>query len=213
MSDNSTLTIKQTIEVTTQIPMRWLNMFFKMKSAQELMPIFPNPKEVTESLGCFGAIRKLIGTDMFGDNEITCLVPGDGVQPRTGATIACLTNWNVISVDPLMRIEGKNPTFKKGRYHEWQVNGLTCVKDKVENIETISAKTIIIVCVHSHAKIQDCVDRCDPQDRLIIVGLPCCVPYPETKKDGFVITRTRDYIDKHILTPKNRVLVWDMKKI
>ena len=86
---------------------RHLHRFFKMGSAPLLMSenIFPNIKEITESMGAFVAIHEHLiknGIDR-NSNKVDVYAIGDGHSPRTAALIACLTKWNCISIDPQMR--------------------------------------------------------------------------------------------------------------
>ena len=90
---------------------RYLHRFFKMNAAPLLMSakIFPNIKEITESVGAFVAIQDhLINKYVSRTDNVDVYVVGDGHSPRTGALIACLTKWNVKSIDPQIRLKQWN---------------------------------------------------------------------------------------------------------
>lgn len=64
--------------------------------------LFPNAKEVTETMACFEATTHLGPGYEWNNPDVTVFVVGDGHKPRTGATFACRTAWNVFSIDPLL---------------------------------------------------------------------------------------------------------------
>lgn len=168
---------------------RYLYRFFGMNTAPLLMTekVFPNLKEVTESIGAFEAINKYVfdlGYDRK-DDSIQVLVVGDGNTPRTAALIACMTKWTVHSVDP--RMKDKNWNFK--RLHTY--------KNKVENIE-IKGKKGLIVCVHSHAKLSDSIAAMKGFEYLHLINIPCCVKPDISKPDV-------SYIDESIHSGKRNV--------
>lgn len=81
----------------------YLERFFRLDVASTLIAakLFPNIKEVTESIGAFAAIKNHINVGRADDVDV--FVVGDGHTPRTGALIASLTKWHVKSIDPQMR--------------------------------------------------------------------------------------------------------------
>ncbi|RLO11996.1 hypothetical protein DYB28_001160 [Aphanomyces astaci] len=70
--------------------------------------LFPDAKEVSETMGVFNAVRKLglheKDTAPPGVHDGIVIV-GDGVTPRTAAMFAYRTKgWTCYSVDPIMKV-------------------------------------------------------------------------------------------------------------
>ena len=148
---------------------RHLHRFFKMRAASLLMSenIFPNIKEITESMGAFVAIHEHLiknGIDRNSD-KVDVYAIGDGHSPRTAALIACLTKWNCISIDPEMRLK------------TWKFKRLTIFRNKVEEVsfDGNNDRIAIIVCVHSHAKLTDCLKSIRNYKERHLINIPCCV--------------------------------------
>ncbi len=97
--------------------LRYLDEFTNLKCAPDLLSqhLFPNAKEITESMGAFNAYRKCLISKCPPDNPFTMVVAvGDGVSPRTGAVFAIRTQFTCISVDPQLRINNKvTPKIKQ----------------------------------------------------------------------------------------------------
>lgn len=173
--------------------------FHGLSCAVDLMKwkVFPNAKEITESMGAFEALRKnkLAGKGRpfeYDDRDVVCICVGDGRSPRTGALVACRTAWAVYSVDPNMKL---NKT-------SWSdINRLTLVKDKVENF-SIHAKKAIILSVHSHVGLPASIACVTGVERLAVVAIPCCV------KQELRVHADTEYRDKGIWSPCNNVKVW-----
>lgn len=66
------------------------------------MGLFPNCKEITESVACLAAIDMYLDI-RFSDTKVLGIVVGDGSTPRTAALLAARSKWNVVSIDPAMR--------------------------------------------------------------------------------------------------------------
>lgn len=173
---------------------RHINEFFRLDCSGDLLNlrVFPNAKEITESMGAFHAVRKVIIPETglrYDDPNTVVFVVGDGAKPRTGAMFAMRSRWNVVSIDPTMN-------FGRG------VMRLTVVRRKIENENFYSpSKIALIILVHSHAKIQDCLDAIRYPTRHV-VSIPCCVPHDLPHKT-FV-----GYKDTDIWSEKNDVKVW-----
>jgi len=83
----------------------YLDRFLKMDCGPTLleMGLFPNAKEITESMACLEAMDKSLGL-VFSQTDTVCLVVGDGMTPRTAALTAVRTKWRrVVSVDPALQ--------------------------------------------------------------------------------------------------------------
>jgi len=117
-----------TVKTSVPINTRHIDDFIKLKCSPELIHSFPNAKEITESMAVLNSITKIKGLDydLFKREDVLCIIPGDGVFPRTGCLTALRTNWQVISIDPLMKVKhpiqiGDNNTH---------VERLRCLKKK-----------------------------------------------------------------------------------
>ncbi len=174
---------------------RYLERFFSLNSAEELIKykLFPNPKEITESFGMLNAVETVIhNSDPYisKDNEnITCIVVGDGQKPRTGALCAFLTKWNVYSIDPDMKwLNVAN-----------EITRLTCMAQKIEDakLKLEVPGPVIIMMPHAHASAQASWD-CIQSPKKWLVRMRCCT------KDEINVPGI-SYNDPHVCSPKNKI--------
>lgn len=165
---------------------RYLDELFRLKSAPELMPLFPNAKEWTESSAAFHAAR---GLAHLGDPDVVVICVGDGATPRTAAMFALRSRWTCVSVDP--RLRPKEYGFRR----------LELFRGRVEEMNFFSAGTMIIAGVHSHARLENCLEHIHGETRHVI-AIPCCVPQ-ETGRDP-----DEEYTDWGIHSPKRLVRIW-----
>ncbi len=168
----------------------YINRFFRMNCAVDLMRLkmFPDAKEVTESLAMVNACKNL--PNAFDDrrrSDINVVVVGDGHRPRTGALFACLTRWNCVSIDPEMVQE------------IWPIYRLKCYKKKVEDVKLHFEGPLIIVLPHSHAKPSKCIENLTTDSTLCIINMPCCVPSDILHYEHI------SYKDSRVWSPKNRI--------
>lgn len=155
--------------------------------------LFPDGKEVTESFGAYwGVVHHILNYEMkkLGDPTINLISVGDGSTPRTAATFAFRSRWNCISIDPLLKKT------------EWKIDRLTCYKSMVEDLDLKfgDGKTII-VCVHSHASLKECLKHIKSSNRDLL-AIPCCVSYKHDRYPDI------EYYDLNIWSPKNLVKIW-----
>jgi len=155
------------------------------------MKIFPNAKEITESSAIFNYLRN-INRDVFAldDKEVTFVCVGDGVTPRTAAMFAFRTAWDCYSIDPEMTWENNG-----------RVRRLTCIRDKVENLEPRKYRKLVIAHVHSHARLQESC-RVFKANQRVVIAMPCCV------KQERHIEPDLEYTDNSVWSPKNKIKVW-----
>jgi len=152
--------------------LKYLTEFVRCTCSSDLLKLryFPNAKEITESFGAYNAVRThLQNIYAFDDPEVRVVVVGDGTKPRTGATFAFRSNWTVYSIDPNLF---KNK-LQEGEFLHFpdSVKRLSAYRSKIEKLEYINTylkdeilyniqdKKLIIVCVHSHAKLSDCITK------------------------------------------------------
>lgn len=162
--------------------LRYLTEFIRLKCAPDLLieELFPNAKEITESMAAYNAIRKnLLGKYNLRDSHVDCIVVGDGCTPRTGALVAMRTNWIVYSIDPRLRVSeeifGGHVAPHKG------VNRLYLLNKKIEQLQNHMTYTnthpLIVLCVHSHAKLSETVQAIKKvyTQKFALISMPCCV--------------------------------------
>lgn len=186
--------------------LRYLNEFTKLKCSPDLLShkLFPNAKEITESFGAYNALRMNQADFPLNDKKINCIVVGDGHKPRTGALIAFRTAWTVTSIDPLIY----NKTMQCGEINSVEgIDRLTVMKLRIEDVPNqlmeFSGK-VIIVCVHSHAKLSECCKKFPDREKYI-VNIPCCYPSDLNIKPDI------EYTDWGIHSEKRQVEIY--KKI
>lgn len=180
------------------IPAKYLQRFHSWKSALDMwaLNLFPNLKEVAESMSMFYAVEeKLMKWDSNIDRKaenINVIVVGDGTKPRTAAVFAFNMRWKCWSIDPDM---------KEIDYSE-SIQRLTVIKDRVENVQPIDFgnEITIIIMPHSHAPIKECWNRFT-STRKWLIKLECCT------KDKLDIPYFA-YVDKFAITKANNIFIW-----
>jgi hypothetical protein len=188
-----------TIHAYTQGQHRYMNEFVQQyKSAADLLAldIYPDSKEITESMGALNAVRKYLKQYDLNDPTITLVSVGDGRSPRTAALFAFKTKWNCISIDPGMD-KTKIPMWEK------KIQRLMCIPLKIEDIKPMCYERVVIVAVHSHADMRNTLNSIQGNTERSLVAIPCCFQWGK----GFV-KPYREYNDSGIWSPKNRVKVW-----
>lgn len=202
----TTETHKNEVVIRAKIPdLRYFNHFLDLSCAPDLLAakVFPNAKEVTETMGAFQAILKYIQAQKRADlsnPNIVCLVPCDGSTPRTGAMIACRSRWHVLSIDPQVKPPGQ------------EINRLRCLRMTTEefclsNETPLGDGPVVCVAVHPHVKIDQLVAICEKvtSGPYTIIAIPCCVAIEDHPK----LKRIAEYDDWGIHSPKRRVLVFE----
>lgn len=167
----------------------YINRFISMNCAVDMLRLglFPNAKEITESYGAFEALCRFPEYDVKNPTiNIVCV--GDGTTPRTAATFAFRTKWNCYSIDPLLK-------------HVNGIHRLQQYRKKIEECSFTFDTPTIICCVHSHAKLKECLKSIRAPE-LSIISIPCCVPqYLDVEPDI-------EYKDSNIWSPENTVKIW-----
>ena len=146
---------------------RYINEFVGLTCAPLLLSksIYPNAKEITESMGMYNAVRKHIRSSIgisFSDKDVNVIVVGDGHTPRTAALFATRSKWTTYSIDPLLKTR------------DWGIRRMVCMPQKVQDVNLqLTGKTILIL-PHAHVNISDCLSVVPNPSS--IVALPCCFP-------------------------------------
>lgn len=187
-----------TISVRLASP-RYANEFMRLKCAPDMIDhkLFPNFKEVTESMAAYSAIRTHLKMFPLEADNVIAVCVGDGTTPRTAAMIAMRTKWQTISVDPRMNIE---------RAWHKKIARLYAYADYIENFkEEIKESNVVIVAVHSHAKLEDAVSIVNREGvrSVGVVAIGCCVDQTLGDRQPNVV-----YDDWGIWSPKRTVKIW-----
>lgn len=179
---------------------RLIDEFIRQRCASDMLKlrVFPNAKEITESMAAYAAVRELANRGVLPFNlsthGVALLAVGDGHTPRTGALFAFRSAWDCYSVDPALA----------RRAHEFAaVRRLICLPGKVENMEPIACEHAVVAAVHSHAQLADAVRIMRPASgKVTVVAMPCCVPQwlPEQPN--------AEYQDLGIWSAERTVRVW-----
>ena len=186
-----------TIKVDIPFSTRCIDEFIGLKCATDLLRLYPNAKEITESMAVFGAIKRFKSEypSILGDSDVVCLCPGDGVHPRTAALAAYRTRWTCYSIDPLAK-----ETFQAAR--------LWYRKAKAEDLPVADYhdKRIVILSTHSHAKLDDILRTIGSYKTLYVIALQCCVPMEIKGHSPFKV-----YRDCGVFSPENEIKLWKIQ--
>lgn len=158
--------------------------------------LFPNMKEITETLACFYAVSQNIMRERnsFGRNDVNIVVVGDGGTPRTAAWFALNTAWNCYSVDPEMSNKAWESKFDR----------LACYRLRVESVKIdCGNRDTVIIHPHSHARLSDSIASLQNYKNLHVVAMPCCVPQVIHGREADIV-----YNDEACLSPHNKIKIW-----
>ncbi|KAF4043364.1 hypothetical protein GN244_ATG04406 [Phytophthora infestans] len=196
---------------TPPVSLRYLNEFVgKLHCAPALLQhgLFPDAKEVTESMALFNAVRRYIepkseeeSLKINGKHD-GIVVVGDGNTPRTAAMFAFrMRGWKCYSVDPAM--EKGTSERSKG----WaDVSNLVTVRNKIENIR-ITLRRAIVVLVHAHVTLDQALSAVQAEQVCGVVTLPCCNWYGQQE---MLFGRRPDlvYDDFSVLSDHREIRLW-----
>lgn len=176
--------------------MRYLDEFVRLTCAPDLLKLklFPNVKEISETLAAFRAIRKGLGAEAFARTDITFLDVGAGHTPRTAALVACMTRWKSIAVDPELRDD-------RLRYNA--VRNLKLFRGKVQELPIVRANFVVIAAVHAHVGLEKILQRVEAE-RVFMVAMPCCQPLELWRQPD------KEYQDYGCLSPHRTVKVYEI---
>ena len=176
--------------------LKYVNEFVRMKCSPDLIKyeLFPNVKEISESMTALVAVRKYLGAKSFGDENFTVIDAGCGRMPRTAALFAFLTRWQCYAVDPLLQMNNSNNSIKRLQ----KINGL------IEQQRFDIDGTCIFLAVHSHISLPIALQNVKAK-RIIIVAIPCCKPLILKKYKP-----VKEYEDEGCLSPKRLVRMYDI---
>lgn len=172
---------------------RYINQFLRLKCAPDVIAsrVFPNVKEITESMAAFSAVRRIMGSESFGNHKIQLVDVGAGKYPRTALLFAHMTRWTCWAIDP--RLSSKSYS---------NVRGLHTLSEKIESTMTESEHPVVVCAVHSHVPLDVTLSRIKAPE-VLVVAMPCCVELKLRDR-----LPSEDYNDIHCWSPCNRVVVY-----
>lgn len=176
-----------------------INDFMRLQCAPDIMALklFPNAKEITESMGVFAAVeRVLVGEEVLSltETNVALVSVGDGATPRTAGLFAFRTHWQCYSIDP---------NLNQARDWEHCIQRLRIERRRVED-ETLDLRAfdhVVIAMVHSHAPMKETLKHVLGRVRHV-VALPCCVPMEIPSRPYFGLD------DHNIWSPKHTIKLW-----
>jgi len=190
----------ESMHVNLRLPStRYLNELLRLKCAPDLtrLKLFPDAKEVTESLAAHRAAIRYLGPESVGRDDVLLVDVGCGSTPRTAAVFAFRTRWQCVAVDPGLHM--------KGRWDE--IDRLSCHVERVDvgrGPRWYHDGLAVVTAVHCHAPLPAIVDAVRAR-RLVIIAIPCCVPL---ELEG--IEPVMEYVDWGIWSPHRTVKVYDV---
>ena len=185
--------IRRGVEPSIQHLLKYAGEIFGLSCGPDLLALrlFPNLKEISESFGCFDAVRYRLQEYDLKDPDVNLVSVGDGCTPRTAATFALRTAWKCYSIDPRL----------KGGTLRWSaVKNLIIVKDRVQNFYLESEK-VVVVCVHSHVSLSESIEGIRAK-KLSVVAIPCCVSLRLRGEPDI------QYEEAGIISPCRTVKIW-----
>ena len=194
----------QIVNITIKKPTpRYINEFIGLKCAPDLLlaNIYPDAKEITESMGAYNAVRSCLRRDFpLNDPSTTMLAVADGSTPRTGALFAFRSKWGCISVDPNMQDKpGSLERWKKiSRLHTHRLT----IQDFLENQDMCYSPKLVIAAVHSHVSLQDICEAVRSHPNVAIIAMPCCIDLSLQAKP------VAEYEDWSIWSPERTVRIY-----
>jgi hypothetical protein len=173
---------------------RYINEIMGCKCFPDLLElgIYPNAKEITESLAAYSAARKY-GKKLFPfeDRKTSMISVGDGASPRTAAMFAFRSAWQCYSIDPNLKHKANWKRIKR----------LVVMPNKIEDLAGGHFCKLVLAAVHSHAPLDVACEKFTA-DKRMVVAIPCCVPQVRERPPDI------EYIDKGIWSPENKVQIW-----
>lgn len=199
-----------------------------LKCAPDLlmMGLFPNGKELTESMSAFAAVREFCmreNEDGFqvlkaDDSGVTMIAVGDGCTPRTGGLFAFRTSWRCVSIDPMLRCGKKKPYM--------DIDRLELLQEKVQDVKVVIKKRngefgkVVLVAWHAHVSLKQALHcliwegEAKPptgrklRERVAVVSCSCC-NWDDSQRhlpDGY--PPDAEYEDGGVASAKRTVRVW-----
>ncbi len=182
----------------------WISMSQGIIDSRFMLALFPNVKEITESVAAYFGIKQMVDL-----STSYAIVVGDGSTCRTGALMA---NWckKVISVDPALnmakcQVKPKNLELAKQNIQDWIL-----ANDIVDEEYT----SVVVIAVHAHVALQDYLENLlgkivQYRHYVAVLTIECCVPQFLTEQECSQLQLTsKEYDDWGIHSPHRHVKQW-----
>lgn len=195
--------------------LRYLDEFIELKCAPDLLAqgLFPNAKEITESMAAFNAIRKncIYPGEIQYDSTDTCIIDvGCGSTPRTAALCAMRTNWDCFGVDP--KLNNKDYTIERLKHEQVKL------EDFVEKTKYSIANydNHIYIATHAHIPFIDIANYLARYHikKSYLIYMPCCnyecAPSNQAHCPPLILELIADYEDYGIHSPYRRIYVYKL---
>lgn len=158
---------------------RLLDEFLRLKCAPDILAtgVFPNAKELSESMGAFESLRRaLFGIDrddLLRDSDIVLYDVGAGRKPRSAVLAAFRSRWSCVAIDPVIDPQAQN--IRKIRRVEVFSGKVEDYQVKPED----AGKFAIVFSVHNHATLSATMEalQLDKRPGYGMISIPCCVPH------------------------------------
>lgn len=143
-------------------------------------------KEITEVAAGIKQIRRF---NIPG--KVRCYIIGEGKFPVISTILSRLTDWNIVSMDPILDCNYTIERVQLLKLHDYDVD----LSDHV------NFDSIVIVGIHSHNDMTNfCRNITKPK---LVILIQCCMPLPIIDSDYELIE------EEGILSGKNMVHVWN----
>lgn len=203
------------LNITITFPnLSLLEEFHQLKCSLDLLAIkvFPNVKEITEAMGVFSAVKKILYNNT--QNTIITVV-GDGSTPRLGALCAFRTPFDVISVDPaLKKVEHWEALVKRLKVKNQQFQ--TFFREVPDGFYQRYSRRVWMF-PHAHINMDEVLKLLEERkvnySRDLIVVNPCCVSARFDPKYYYCFglpgwTLSTDKTHWGIHSPSRRLITW-----
>ena len=201
---------------------RYIDEFLSLKCVTDLInhKIYPDAKEITESMSILNALRKYFHSSSkdlqkhkdynFANKNVTAIIIGDGSTPRIASLLCFVTKWNnIYSIDPQLKIN-KNKSWKN-------IKHLKCLRSKIEDItikvQDVKDNNIVVIFMHSHVLLEQSLlsisnlNNNNFNGKVSLITVPCC---QYINKHKTLYDKEADYVftDVSMATNKNTFYIW-----
>jgi hypothetical protein len=219
--------VRLNVAVTVNSFQIWhVDWFFTMLERQPakfmpLLPLFPNMKEVTESVGMFRFVSEALRAydHEAAESPDLIVVVGDGSTCRTACLFAALwpRSCRVHSIDPNMRktlLDAKSSPAISALADVLSCHRQT-VQDWLADHKSLpTCQRIILVAVHSHAALDLYVPALRLRtENLVLATMPCCVPQVLTEHEcsSLGLELVAQKVDWGVASDKRTLYMWAEK--
>jgi len=157
----------------------YVDEFLRLPCAGDVLrcAVFPNSKEVSESMAAFEAVRRTLidagRGSLLGDPDVVLYDVGSGRKPRTAALAAHRTRWSCVAIDPIL----DRTTAHWRRVARLRVE--CCGVERYAPTDDEVRRFAVVLCVHNHGGLAETIAalRLDERPGYCLVSIPCCVPH------------------------------------